>query len=288
MKWTLIIIVLVLAIGGFFWFQGKDVADVDGYVLDLSDIEGLEKLESGHYEGWAIFGDEKVSTGKFSVGDDLEFVLERDLLLADKIVITIEAEGDTDDQPSGIVVLSGDLVDGIADLSFGADFSNIEGNYILATPTNGEDSDETSGVWFVTVPGPEVGLTLPSLPDNWVYEGWVVSGGVPITTGRFSLATGSDLFGGFSGEEAGPPFPGEDFLVNAPEGLEFPIDLADGSSLAVISVEPDLGGSDPTGDSPFSIKPLVADIPESAEDNSNLIMGLNLSSIPSGIATVGR
>jgi hypothetical protein len=86
--------------------------------------------------------------------------------------------------------------------------------------------------------------------------------------------------------EAGPPFPGEDYLVNAPMGLMFPIDLSDGESLAVISIEPDLGGIDPTGDAPFVVKPLVGMIPQGAEDHVNYSMDQNLASIPSGTVTI--
>jgi hypothetical protein len=124
------------------------------------------------------------------------------------------------------------------------------------------------------------------LGAGWIYEGWVVNTGTPLTSGRFSNAEGVDLFDGYSGTEPGPPFPGEDYLVNAPAGLTFPIDLSDGESLAVISVEPDLDGSDPTGEAPFAVKPLVGSIPLDADDHVNYTMDQNLASVPSGTATL--
>lgn len=254
-------------------------------VLEFS-FTGLEALDTGHFEGWAIFGEEKISTGKFNVGDALSFSLPRDLSEANQIVITIEPEGDTDTVPSGIVVLSGGVSGNSATLSFPVDFSGATGNYILATPTNGGDTDETSGIWFLKLPGPTAGLELPSLPDGWIYEGWVVNQDTPLTSGRFVAVDEVDLFDGFSSIEPGPPFPGEDYLVNPPEGIVFPIDLSDGASQAVISVEPDLNGVDPTGDAPFQIKPLVVNVPSGALDHTNYSMNLNMGSIPFGTATI--
>ena len=75
-------------------------------------------------------------------------------------------------------------------------------------------------------------------------------------------------------------------MVNAPAGVMFPIDLADGESLAVISVEPYLDGDDPTGAAPFVLKPLIGNIPLDAQDHVNYDMDQNLGSIPSGTATI--
>jgi len=74
-------------------------------------------------------------------------------------------------------------------------------------------------------------------------------------------------------------------LVNAPEGIIFPLNLADGESLGVISVEPDANGVDITGDAPFSIKPLVGEIPEGT-DRVTYDLSLNLGSVPTGSAVL--
>lgn len=251
-------------------------------------FDGLEMLGEGHFEGWAIFGDEKVSTGKFSADDDFTFTVDRDLTEADMIVITIEPEGDTDDIPSGVVLLAGSVNGNQASLAFPVDLSGVAGTYILATPTNGPETDELSGIWFLALPGPSASLILPALPAGWVYEGWVVNMGTPLTSGRFLTPEGADDFNGYSGSEPSPPFPGEDYLLNPPQGVSFPLNLADGASLAVISVEPDLNGNDPTGPAPFQIKPLVGEIPAGAQDHANLPMGANLGSVPSGMASISR
>lgn len=274
-------VAIIVAAGLFLIFQPKTMNTV------TFNLNGVEDVSPAHLEGWVIFGEEKVSTGKFDVGDQLTFTIDRELSGADMFVITIEAEGDTDNEPSGIILLSGPLVDGSADLSFPVDFSGIDGTYILATPTNGGDTDELSGIWFLQLPPPPtVGLTLPDLDAGWIYEGWVVNGGTPISSGKFTEVDDFDLFDGYSSVEPGPPFPGEDYLVNPPAGVMFPIDLSDGASLAVISVEPNLNGNDPTGSTPFAVKPLVGNIPAAAADHVNYPMNQNLGSIPSGTATI--
>jgi hypothetical protein len=278
----IVIVIAVGAVAAYLTFQPNSSLNTVTFTLT-----GVEDVSPAHLEGWAIFGTEKVSTGKFDVGDPLTFTMERDLREADMLVITIEPEDDMDTDPSGIVLLAGSVVDNSADLAFPIDLSTVNGTYILATPTDGAETNELSGIWFLQLPGPPTaGLSLPDLETGWVYEGWVVNAGTPLTSGRFTSPEDFDLFDGYSSTEPGPPFPGEDYLVNAPMGLTFPIDLSDGESLAVISVEPDLNSNDPTGDAPFVIKPLVGNIPLGAQDHINYQMDQNLASVPSGTATI--
>ena len=179
------------------------------------------------------------------------------------------------------------MVNGAAVLSvghgaaLGDNFLTSMGVYILATPTNAADTDENSGIWFLT-PGSDapLGLQLPMLPPGWEYEGWAVIDGVPVTTGRFTDAEGADDADPYSGTQGGPPFPGEDFLVNAPGGLTFPTDLA--GTTAVISVEPEPDDSD----APFTLKPLVGMIPSDAADHTKYDLGNNAASFPSGRAWI--
>lgn len=286
--WLIVIVVVVLA-GGLFWNvpTGNVVTEIQDRTITFS-FSNLNALDQGHFEGWAIYGEEKVSTGKFNVGDSLTFTLNRNLMDADKIVVTIEPEGDSDSVPSGVVILNGNVYDGEAvELFPPFGFIGVTGTYILATPTNDPRAFENSGIWFLQLPLPlSAGLDLPLLPAGWKYEGWVVNQGVPITSGRFSVVDDEDEFNGYSGVNPGPPFPGEDYLVNSPSGISFPIDLGDGASLAVISVEPDINGIDPTGSAPFQIKPLVGEIPSGALDHINYPMDVNRGTMPSGIAQI--
>lgn len=262
--------------------------------ISLGDTN-LEPLEQGHYEGWAIDGDEKISFGRFNFNDRGRYVDENGNRInrrrfsvpagtnVDKLVITIEPEGDTDDIPSGIVMAqsTGNDVDGR--LTFQSlDLSSVDGTYVLTTPSDDPEPNDTSGVWFIE-PGEPLApsLDLESLDGvNWVYEGWAVFEGNPLTTGRFNNAGAPDDFAGFNASENVPPFPGEDFLRNLPNGLEAPIDLANGSSKIVITLEPDIDGVDPTGDSPSQIKFLVDDVPENATPGQSIDLDQNIGDLP--------
>jgi len=281
---------------------GDDVIEPVVETLDLA-FTGLAPLANGyHYEGWAIIDGAAESTGKFNVdgtgalitvsgaaitGGAFETGL--DLTNATKIVLTIEPSGDTDAIPADTHVLAGDVSGGSAALTaadgaaLGADFTTATGKYILATPTDGAMTNENSGIWFLSLESgsPAVGLVLPTLPTGWAYEGWVVINGQPVTTGRFTAVDAVDDDDPFSSTMAGPPFPGEDYLVNAPTGLTFPTDLAGGT--AVISIEPQPDDSS----MPFTFKPLMGPIDASAIDHVTYMMpNMTTATFPTGTATI--
>ena len=260
--------------------------------LNLS-INGLENLGNDYtYEGWIIVDGNPITTGTFDVNDNGELsrtsfeLNEEDLTNASTFVLTIEPRPDTDPAPSDVHILAGDFGSSTAGLTIdhqaalNNSFSAIDGKYILATPTSSETDDEYSGIWFLDLAGgsPQVGLQLPMLPAGWAYEGWAVIDGTPVTTGTFLSASVADDSSPFSGPMPGPPFPGEDFLVNAPSGLSFPTDLSGGT--AVISIEPVPDNSP----APFLLKPLVGAIPSDAVDHTTYSLDANLS-FPTGTAT---
>lgn len=261
------------------------------------NLSGLEDLGSDFvYEGWLIVDGDPVSTGTFTVNasgtlSKTSFeLMESYVDDATKFVLSIEPASDSDPLPSATKILAGDFSGNSAsvDISPVGDFMNAAGKYILATPTNGSDNDENSGIWFLDLAtaAPTVGLTLPQLPAGWKYEGWVVINGMPVTTGTFTNLMATDEAAPFSGSEMLPDvngsngfFPGEDFLNNAPSGLSFPTNIAGGT--AVISVEPFPDNSP----NPFTLKPLVHQISASAVDHMVYDMEQNLS-FPSG--TISR
>lgn len=261
--------------------------------FDLN-MTGLEDLgPDANYEGWIIVNGNPVTTGVFSVDadgnlSDTSFTVnEEDLNNATTFVLTIEPSPDNDPAPSKVHILAGDFSDDRAELTIdhgaalATDLSSSSGNFILATPTNGMDNDEKSGIWFLDLSSgaPTEGMTLDALPEGWAYEGWVVINGIPVSTGTFREVNGADDADIYSGSEGGPPFPGEDFISNAPAGLSFPTDIAGGT--AVISIEP-IPDNSPA---PFTLKPLVGAIPADALDHTTYTMGQNLS-FPTG--TVNR
>lgn len=296
------VLMMLVAATGLAACGDEDPMVPQNQVLQL-DFEGLEALSGGfHYEGWAIIGGAPVSTGKFNVDGSGDLVTTdgasiannsidtgMDLGSAAMIVITIEPAGDTDALPADTHVLAGAMAASSATLTvgdgaaLGDDFLGAEGDYILATPTDGAMTNENSGIWFLSLASgsPGVGLDLPTLPAGWAYEGWVVMNGTPVTTGRFTAVDAVDMDDPFSGAMPGPPFPGEDFLVDAPMGLTFPTDIAGG--LAVISIEPEPDDSD----APYTLKPLMGPIDAQAVDHVTYAMpNMADATFPSGTATI--
>ena len=259
------------------------------------NITGLEDLGPNFkYEGWLLVNGSPVTTGTFTVNaagaiSQTAFDIDKgQLAAATDFIVTIEPFPDASPAPTDTHILSGAFSAGTANITIndakalGTNFSTAIGKYILATPTNGNANNEKSGLWFVDVGSgsPMKGLTLPTLPAGWVYEGWALIGGKRVTTGQFKNAALPDFSAPYSGTTASaPPYPGEDFIMNAPAGLTFPTDLSGG--LAVISVEP-MPDNSPA---PFLLKPLTANIPATALDHVTYSMTLNTGSLPSGIIT---
>jgi hypothetical protein len=260
------------------------------------NITGLGDLGSAaQYEGWIIVNSSPISTGRFTVNSNGTLsqtsfsVSSSDLSSATKFVLTIEPEPDPSPNPSGVKIIAGTFSGNTANLTIGDssaianNFMSSTGTYILATPTNGTNNNERSGVWFIDLNGgPHAGLNLPILPSQWQYEGWVVVPGhnSALSTGKFTDPNSADMGAPYSGTMAGPPFPGEDLIMNAPSGYTFPTDLRGGKF--VITVEPNPDNSP----SPFFIKPLLGTAPLDAMDHTNYPMD-NIASMnePTGTAT---
>lgn len=239
--------------------KGDDGPAMANLTVDLVGIEPLTGDAS--YEGWIIVDGSPISTGKFT---ELErghkfLAIATNLSKATGFMITIEPKGDTDPKPSNTKLVSGDFNGTSATLnshSAIADFSKASGEFVLASPTDNDNSNDQNGVWFMNPNGgtPLAGLKLPNLTQGWKYEGWVIINDKPVSTGTFSSVTGRDDSSPYSNDNNLPPsFPGEDFLNNAPSGLIFPKDGDVKGKTVVISVEPVPDNDQAT---PFFIKPL--------------------------------
>lgn len=242
------------------------------------NLSGLEALGDDFvYEGWIIVDGSPVSTGTFS---DVSFpktfqVLSAQLASASTFVLSIEPALDLDPAPAATKILAGDFVDSSANVNSNlvADFSAAAGTFILATPTDADNTNEESGVWFLdNSTGTAVaGLDLPALSDGWVYEGWAVINGTPISTGTFTdpaMADANAASSPYKGDLGnGPGYPGEDYLQNAPDGFNFPTDLR--GKTIVISVEP----SPDNSTAPFTLKPLLQTVASDAAVHTPITMG---------------
>ena len=71
--WVLgiIIVIIIAAVALVLTYQPQ--AELNTVTFSLN---GVEDVSPAHLEGWAIFGEEKVSTGKFDVGHSLTFTTE--------------------------------------------------------------------------------------------------------------------------------------------------------------------------------------------------------------------
>ncbi len=259
-----------------------------GGALTLS-LDGVETLGEGFtYEGWIVVNEAPISTGTFAVdasgtaGQTSFDVDAAALASATKFILTIEPSPDPDPAPSATHYLAGDFDGTAAALSvadgaaLGDSFAGADGRFILETPSSaGDPADYASGIWWLDpAGGPGPGLTLPTLPEGWVYEGWVVGPDGPMTTGRFNdvMAGDSDGAGPAAGPDGFPPFPGQDFVD--------PRSVLTGYA-AVISVEPDPDDSP----SPFTLKPLVDENIEDVGAATVQPMSNAAGSFPSGTAS---
>lgn len=285
--------ILLTIIAGILIMSCKEDEGPAASELTISISNLAASASNEQYEGWVIVDGSPVSTGTFTADDNgvlsqTSFSMDAVMLeAATTFVLSIEPIPDNDPAPSNIKILGGDFSGSQASVSvshgaaLGADFSSSAGTAILATPTTSDQTDELSGIWFLDLSSgsPATGLVLPTLPSAWKYEGWAVINGTPVSSGTFSVVDAIDDADPFSGSVMGPPFPGEDFVVNAPEGLTFPTDLS-GQTL-VISIEP----SPDNSTMPFAFKPLVVSIPSAAADHLNYGMTYQANTFPSGTVT---
>lgn len=252
------------------------------------DLIGLENLGANFkYEGWIIVNGAPITTGSFTVNDagvlsKTTFDVDATALAsATKFVLSIEPSNDTDPLPSNTKYLVGDFSGSMATINSAiiGDFSTASGKYLIASPTSIAMTDPFAGVWFMDGAGPSNGFNLPTLESGWIYEGWVVSGNTVLSTGKFTNPAASDLEAFYSGLQPAPPFPGEDFVSNAPAGITFPWNL--GGAKLVISVEPNPDNSA----SPFTLKPLSHTVAATPIEGATVAMTKSLSSFPTGTVT---
>ncbi len=280
------------AIGFFATSCSNDDDNTGSTTSDLTlNLQGLETLGDDYvYEGWIIVDGAPVSTGTFStVSSAQTFSVNSEMLnKATRFVLSIEPAVDPDPAPADTKVLVGDFSGNSASLGsegIVADFSTASGTYILATPTDTDDTNEASGVWFLdnSSGSPAVGLNLPTLSAGWVYEGWVVFDGTPVSTGTFTDPAMADAnaatspYKGTAGN--GPGYPGEDYVMGSAAGIDFPTDLK--GRTIVVSVEPWPDNSP----APFALKPLAHMVPANAADHTAIAMGAGPVVSVSGTAT---
>ncbi|MCX8104954.1 MAG: hypothetical protein N3D80_03660 [Ignavibacterium album] len=292
---TLLIAAAILSFAGCEYFENSDTLNISSFEVNLS---GLPTLPSSlTYVGW-FDGDDIPATYLFDKDADANGNIfysndQTPLKILDSaqiFYITIESKADIGSpnfRPSSRIILQGRFTKGAANLwiSENADkYSIARAKYSLDTPTDNPAANDFSGLWFVDsldAGTPAAGLDFPVLYGGWIYEGWIQVNGNYLSTGRFSNPAATDLFNGFSGASAGYPFPGEDFLNNAPSGFTFPLDLR--GAKVLISLERRSG--DLTGTAPNIIL-YSADIPANAVNKKSYDLNFTNNTLPHGYAVI--
>lgn len=254
-------------------------------------FSGLAPLgDGGDYELWLIGADgAPASAGVFDTADGSTVSFDLPDGLPGAVELKVSIETDDDPAPSDSIVLSGAMDPSAGDRSAElvadiADFSSASGQYILATPTDGDGppENERSGVWWTVIPRAQ-SLFLPELEAGWEYELWQVIDGQDVTGGKFTDPFAPDQAAPFSGPDPAPPLVGEDYLLNAPEGLTFPVDLR--GTEVFISVEP---LPDPSPES-SGIVPLSGIVPADAIDHTAYsVENVSATRAPSGTVTINE
>jgi hypothetical protein len=296
-KFFIVFAALIIFITGCDYFENSDTLNISKFETNISGLPVI--ADTMTFVGWfqwenkttlkkiaeKVFVLDADQNGNISYTSELPF---QSLQRAELFYLTIENKNVANDSalvPSTRKILSGSFSFAAANLIVSdnaSNFENIDGLFNLATPTNGLNTDELSGVWFVdsSSTNPVSGLKkLPELYSGWIYEGWVYINGQFISTGRFSDPTKADLFSNYGGSGNGFNFPGEDLLINAPSGLTFPTNLSDAK--VYVSIEYKDGRTN--GTSPFIVV-LEGTIPASAQSNVSYNLNRSNKSLTSGYA----
>ncbi len=248
--------------------------------LDISGLSGLGP--NANYEGWLIVNGAPVSTGVFDIdgtGITMDFeVSASDAAGSSAFVLTIEPANDPDPAPASTHVIAGSFSNGKATLNvehpaaLGNNFASASGSYIMAAPS-GDNAPYYNGFWFLA--DGNSSLNLPTLPEGWAYEGWVVDDNGPVSTGTFTNPSAADSNGAgpAAGSNPTPNFPGEDFVNPARNLL---------GNTVVISIEPVPDNSP----APFDYKPLIdIRVDDTKGPGASQHLQKNLGSLATGTAT---
>lgn len=260
--WAIIVPVLVLGILFAAVLRSPRAPEAPASLKSITvfgpTFEHLPVVPGGHYELWAEHPDggkhrlaafQALSGGSLLTleGEPAQtFPIDELPPAGSVLLLTVERGSELAPGPSDRVLLRGAL--GTTEVTFQLAVSphlNLEGKHVamLLAPTD-PSAPDTSGVWFAqpteTKGKPAPGLALPVLSGGWAYGGFVTTAaGTVLPTGLFVDPSRPDDGTPFSGTRKGLSLPGEDFVKHVPEGVTFPLNLADGRSTLTVSLLPD-------------------------------------------------
>lgn len=200
----------------------EDVSQQQRMLIFLDNLTPLN--EESNYAVWSHNGESVELLGRFNTSSssaNLSYRLTDTLSSASKISISVELGELENEEPSGSVLLAGDITGLESSLSvghpdaLGNDFSDSTATYRLTTPSTIDEDDFFQGIWwFDPQMSPETSLFLPPLPEGWSYEAWINDTVTQTSLGKFSDAerVDSDGSGATAGPDQTPNFPGQDFI----------------------------------------------------------------------------
>jgi hypothetical protein len=271
-------------------------------------LKWLNKTNAGDFEIYENLGTLESTGGSYTISKNLN-----QGYMQGALAVIISIETDTASQPSAYRIIGADLEANDGTFTIGSgdvlnfSFELASGYYFLDTPTERPTSlNPKSGIWFARLdttiediqdslgnvvgqdttvdllPGLELqDLTLPGLSANWSYQGWVIIDGDTLPTGKFLKPEGADQNSDYKGPGQGYPFPGSDFLSNAPAGMTFPLDLSGREVL--ITLTPNYPAK---ANKPFSLTVMGVQIPANAQARHNYRLNNESATFPGGDLTV--
>lgn len=252
--------------------------------LDVNELPPL--AGSNNYRAWAVLPTRFLGSDVFNFSETGQYISPTgqfvsntftfgdDISEATKVLVSIENKDGSDDVPSSTIVLAGDIVNFEADLTvshpdaLGAGLDGASGVFSLLTPSDADDTNETAGIWFVESVSPgnwTTGLSLPTLPEGWLFEGWAEVGDTVLSTGRFDSAEGADMDSPYMTDLVSEfiDYPGEEFVMQPPAGVTFPPDFTNARVFVTVEPDPD---SEPR---PFGIEILSGTVSGTPEPLTN-------------------
>ncbi len=221
----------------------RALGEVEAVRVNMESLQPLDPATDGTYVLWglgernqsgrlgAFFIDPTTGAVVDESGAPIDTFTTEELALRtlQGILVTIEANPDSA-TPTGMQIISGTFIDRVAELTVpvSSGITSASGTLRVFTPTDGPGTNETSGVWMVDAAG-EPSLNMPDTTAALEFELFIEVAGRNINVGRFDVVNNRDNFCRFCAdfeEFAQPERPGDDLLVNPPDGLVFPIDLS--------------------------------------------------------------
>ncbi len=287
-KFVTVLLLGLLLLTGCDYFETEEIGNVTEIEMSINNLVPLP--DSLMYAAWLVYGSndatkfvEILSPATSTNPLIVKAPVNSNVLAgAKKFYVSIVKKAGFDSTTVGTRLLEGTFKSNDCSVGLAGFLVNpqITGVYYLATPTNGPGSDELSGIWFadsISNPSPSVGLDLPVLTGTLTYHAWVEVNGTFLNVGKFTDPSKGDGFNGYSDTTAAAyGKPGEDFLLNPPAGITFPLDLSNAN--IYISIEPTWLKT--SGPSFYNV--LTGTVPGGASANTRY--ELQIGNLPSGFA----